>query len=263
MIDMIRNILKDTDGAIPVSRTVIVLVAVALVAGAVSGALLLALRHAGLGGASFVLLSALFGAALFAPLSWFAVVAPLRGPNGPRAAGGLPVAPPVAGSTPDNIDAVTRTLDRRGITIALLNLMALADRYRHELSIAMVDIDRLGQINAEHGNEAGDRVLGTIAGMLADALRMPDHVGRYSANEFLLILPETGLTAGRKLAERIRTAAADTGIDVDGRAVRTTISVGVTQFHPGEDLEQFVSRAEKAIRDAKAKGRNCVVCTDE
>jgi len=257
-----ENKLKDTAGGISVARAAAVLAGVAVLAGAVSGALLLLLRQAGVGGSSFVLASAALGAALFAPLAWFAVIAPLRAA---RLAPAAPVVapPPLVGSARDNIDTVTRTLDRRGITIALLDLMALADRYRHELSIAMVDIDRLGQINAEHGNEAGDRVLAAIAGVLADALRMPDRVGRYSANEFLLILPETGLTAGRKLAERIRRTAADTGVDVDGQSIRTTISVGVAHFHPGEDLEQFVNRAEKAIRDAKERGGNCIVCTDD
>jgi diguanylate cyclase (GGDEF)-like protein len=261
MTDTMENKLKDHAGGISVTRAAAVLAIVAVLAGAVSGALLLLLRQAGVGGPPFVLASAVLGAALFAPLAWFAVIAPLRAA---RAAPTQVVAPPPAVvSARDNIDSVTRTLDRRGITIALLDLMALADRYRHELSIAMVDIDRLGQINAEHGNEAGDRVLSAIAGVLADALRMPDRVGRYSANEFLLILPETGLTAGRKLAERIRRTASETGVDVDGHSIHTTISVGVTHFHPGEDLEQFVNRAEKAIHDAKERGRNCVVCTDD
>ncbi len=159
-------------------------------------------------------------------------------------------------------DPLTRTLNRRGITIGLFDLMALADRYNHQLSIAMVDVDRLKQINQEYGRKAGDQVLASVAGILAEALRMPDRVGRYSANEFLLILPETPLSAACKLTERIRTNTAQTDIDVDGRQVKTTISIGVTPFRKGEDLEHLISRAEQAIREAKAQGRNCVVCNE-
>ncbi len=157
-------------------------------------------------------------------------------------------------------DPLTRTLNRRGITIGLLDLMALADRYGHHLSVAMVDVDHLGQVNARHGKAAGDRVVAALAEVLADALRMPDRVGRYTDNEFLLVLPETRLEAACKLGERIRGNAAANVTEVAGKPLKTTISVGVTEFRPGEDLEQLVSRVEGALQEAKAKGRNCVVC---
>jgi diguanylate cyclase (GGDEF)-like protein len=159
-------------------------------------------------------------------------------------------------------DPLTRTLNRRGVTVGLLDLMALADRYGHQLAIAMVDIDHLGEINDKYGKTAGDHVLASVGGILAEALRMPDRVGRYSDNEFLLILPETSLESACNLTERIRTATAETPIDIDGTQINTTISVGITSFRKGEDLDHLVSRAEAAIREAKSKGRNCVVCNE-
>jgi diguanylate cyclase (GGDEF)-like protein len=160
------------------------------------------------------------------------------------------------------IDPLTRTLNRRGVTVGLLDLMALADRYGHQLAIAMVDIDHLGEVNDKYGKTAGDHVLASVGAMLAEALRMPDRVGRYSDNEFLLILPETSLDSASNLADRIRKATAETAIDIDGTQIHTTISVGVTAFRKGEDLDHLISRAESAIREAKSKGRNCTVCNE-
>ncbi len=157
------------------------------------------------------------------------------------------------------IDPLTRTLNRRGIVIGLFDLMALADRYNHELSVALVNIDRLAGINEEHGRDVGDQVLASIAGVLAEALRMPDHVGRYTESNFLLILPETELDAAQKLAERVRTGTANAPIDVNGKPVATTISIGVAEFHKGEDVDQLISRAEAALQNAKAAGGNSVV----
>jgi diguanylate cyclase (GGDEF)-like protein len=159
-------------------------------------------------------------------------------------------------------DPLTRTLNRRGVTVGLLDLMAMADRYGHQLAVAMVDIDHLGEVNDKYGKTAGDQVLASVGSVLADALRMPDRVGRYSDNEFLLILPETSLQSACGLAERIRKATADTSIDIDGDQIQTTISVGVTAFRKGEDLDHLVSRAEAAIREAKSSGRNCIVCNE-
>lgn len=158
-------------------------------------------------------------------------------------------------------DTLTRTLSRQGITIGLFDLMALAERYTHPLSVAMIDIDRLGEVNAEHGQNGGDHVLASVAGILADALRMPDRLGRYTDNEFLIVLPETEIDDACSLAERIRANTAGAAIDVNGKPIKTTISIGVTQYRRGEDLDQLISRAEAAIHDAKDKGRDCVVCT--
>ncbi|NOZ11156.1 MAG: GGDEF domain-containing protein [Gammaproteobacteria bacterium] len=158
-------------------------------------------------------------------------------------------------------DPLTRTLNRRGITIGLLDLMALADRYGHQLSIAILDVDRLSQVNQQYGDAAGDRTVSAVAAILADALRMPDRVGRYTDNEFLLVLPETQLEAACKLGERVRTNTAEADIELSDQTIKTTVSVGVTEFRPGEDLEHLISRAEGALHQAKADGRDCVVCT--
>lgn len=155
-------------------------------------------------------------------------------------------------------DPLTHLMNRRGITVSLLDAMAQAERYGHPLAVAMADIDRFKEINDTHGHDAGDNVLTEIASLLSDALRMPDKVGRYGGEEFLVVLPHTSLAQARKIAERMRTAVANCKFELDGKPVKLSVSLGLTQFHKGEDLEQLLSRADQALYEAKNAGRNRV-----
>jgi len=155
-------------------------------------------------------------------------------------------------------DPVTRIMNRRGITVSLLDAMAQAERYNAPLSIAMGDIDYLKRINETHGHGTGDRILGHVASVLSETLRMPDKVGRYGGEEFLMIFPHTALAQGRKIAERMRSAVQKSKLDIDRNKVQVTISIGVTQFQKGEDLEQLLSRVDRALIQAKSGGRNLV-----
>lgn len=155
-------------------------------------------------------------------------------------------------------DTLTRIMNRRGITVSLLDAMAQAERYNTPLSVAFADIDHLKRINDVQGHGAGDKVLAHVAGVLSETLRMPDKVGRYGGEEFLVIFPHTALAQARKIAERMRTAVQKSKLEVDRNKMQVTLSLGVTQFQKGEDLEQFLSRAEKAMAQAKSGGRNLV-----
>lgn len=154
-------------------------------------------------------------------------------------------------------DALTRILNRRGITVSLLDAMAQAERYNTPLSVAMADIDNFKRVNDTWGHEAGDRILAQIASVLSETLRMPDKVGRYGGEEFLVVFPHTTLAQARKIAERMRTAVQQAELALGGSA-RVTVSIGVTQFQRGEDLEQLLSRVDGALYQAKAGGRNLV-----
>ncbi|MHB8622409.1 MAG: GGDEF domain-containing protein [Sulfuricaulis sp.] len=156
-------------------------------------------------------------------------------------------------------DPLTHIMNRRGITVGLLDAMAQAERYRTPLTIAMADVDLLKEVNATYGREAGDRVLKDLSAIFSEALRMPDKVGRYGGEEFLILLPHTGLAPGRKIVDRIRASVSKWDFDLGSRKIRLTISIGVTQFKSGEDLEQLMSHASKALNEAKQGGRNMVV----
>ncbi len=157
-------------------------------------------------------------------------------------------------------DPLTRMMNRRGITVALLDAMAQSERYNTPLCVAMADLDHFKPINDTHGHKAGDQILTELAGILSDALRMPDKVGRYGGEEFLIILPHTTLVGGRKIAERLRAGVNRWEFAADKNTkLRLTISMGLTQFRKGEDLEQLLARVDKALYAAKDGGRNLVV----
>jgi diguanylate cyclase (GGDEF)-like protein len=156
-------------------------------------------------------------------------------------------------------DPLTRIMNRRGITVSVLDAMAQAERYGNPLAVAMADIDHFKQVNDTYGHEVGDKVLADIASVLSESLRMPDKVGRYGGEEFLVVLPHTTLAQARKIAERMRTAVGAWPFELGGKETSLTISIGLTEFQKGEDLEQLLSRVDRALYQAKAGGRNLVV----
>lgn len=155
-------------------------------------------------------------------------------------------------------DPLTGIMNRHGITISVLDAMSLGERYGYPLSIALVDIDHLRNLNVEHGQDFGDQVLATIAGIIADSLRMPDKVGRFNGQQFLIVLPHTTMEDASAIAERTRALIADYDFDAGGQRVKLTASVGVTQYQQNEDLESLLSRAAGGVEQARANGRNMV-----
>lgn len=209
-------------------------------------------------GIDFILLDGILLALITAPPIYWLVLSPIRNEYIKRLRGG---GDDEEMSRMAITDSLTRIMNRRGITVGLLDAMAQAERYRTPLTVAMADIDLLKEINASYGRGAGDRVLKDLAAILSDALRMPDKVGRYGGEEFLIILPHTSLTQGRKIVERIRASVSKWDFDLGSRKIRLTISIGVTQFKSGEDLEQLMSHASKVLNEAKTGGRNLVVAS--
>lgn len=218
-----------------------------------------ALRYTGFElGTQFTLLNGILLAVICSPPIYWLVLSPIRNQYIKRLRG--------EGDDEDLshaaiTDPLTRIMNRRGITVGLLDAMAHAERYRTPLTVAMADIDLLKEINASYGRGAGDRVLKDVAGVLADALRMPDKVGRYGGEEFLIVLPHTNLMHGKKIVERIRSSVSKWDFEVGSKKIRLTISIGVTQYKDGEDLEQLMSHASKALQQAKQGGRNKVVAS--
>jgi diguanylate cyclase (GGDEF)-like protein len=218
-----------------------------------------ALRYMGFEfGTTFTLLNGILLAVICAPPIYWLVLSPIRNQFIKRLRG--------EGEDEDLshaaiTDPLTRIMNRRGITVGLLDAMAHAERYRTPLTVAMADIDLLKEINASYGRGGGDRVLKDVAGVLADALRMPDKVGRYGGEEFLIVLPHTSLVQGKKIVERIRNSVSKWDFEVGSKKIRMTISIGVAQYKVGEDLEQLMSHASKALQEAKQGGRNKVVAS--
>ncbi|WP_053189421.1 GGDEF domain-containing protein [Pseudomonas thivervalensis] len=150
----------------------------------------------------------------------------------------------------------------------LPNRAAWSERLEHEvvqwqqhgnsLLLAMLDLDHFKRINDNYGHLAGDRVLKLIASVLRKRLRGSDFIARFGGEEFVLLVPDTPLAAGAKLAEALRLAIEACPFHFKGEPVTVTVSVGMTAFKPGEHSDSVLKRADQALYRAKNAGRNRV-----
>ena len=135
-----------------------------------------------------------------------------------------------------------------------------AKRYIKPLSIFMIDIDYFKKINDTYGHKFGDLVLQKLSAKLSEILRGIDIIGRIGGEEFAVLLPETELHEAAEVAERLRDSVARTSVPrEEGMPVNFTISIGVAALN-GSDikLEGLLSKADKAMYEAKQSGRNKV-----
>jgi diguanylate cyclase (GGDEF)-like protein len=158
-------------------------------------------------------------------------------------------------------DELTGLYNTRGFAIVADRLFGQAQRYKRAVSVLMVDSDNLKSVNDTHGHEAGNRLLKQLAARIQAELRYTDVPARYGGDEFILLLPETPSRGAADVAERIRESMAAKPIVYDGKAVPSTVSIGVATFpEDGNSLDALVGRADRALYRAKQEGRNRVVC---
>ena len=137
-------------------------------------------------------------------------------------------------------------------------------RYGHPLTLAVCDLDYFKKINDTLGHQAGDRVLKVLSGAMAKRLREVDFFGRYGGEEFVIVMPETSAQQAFVVLDRIRAAIAKTAFNYKETPVDLTVSIGIAAFSAGESAESVFERADKALYDAKAAGRNrCMVANGE
>jgi diguanylate cyclase (GGDEF)-like protein len=158
-------------------------------------------------------------------------------------------------------DPLTGVRNRANMLADLREQQALVARGVLPCSIAILDLDHFKQINDRHGHQTGDVVLESVAGCLDAKVRPYDRIYRYGGEEFLLCMPSTTLDGAVELAERLREAIAshDPGAAPDGQPLRLTASFGVTAMARDRKVEESIDRADKALYQAKAAGRNRVV----
>jgi diguanylate cyclase len=128
-------------------------------------------------------------------------------------------------------------------------------------SVVMLDIDHFKSVNDTHGHLIGDRVIRFVAQVLEKNIKGKDSAARYGGEEFTVLLPETPGGGARSVAESIRKAVESAQLvrsDNKKPLGRITISAGVATFQAGEDVMEFVNRADQALYRSKREGRNRV-----
>jgi diguanylate cyclase (GGDEF)-like protein len=147
-------------------------------------------------------------------------------------------------------DPLTGLANRRFMDIVLKRSFAKAVRFKRPLSIIMLDIDHFKNYNDTHGHSEGDKVLASVSTVLLKEIREIDLAVRYGGEEFLILLPETGLEGALDVAERIRQTV-DT-------STKVTVSLGVTAYHEKMQQDEIIVNADTALYKAKQNGRNRV-----
>ena len=156
-------------------------------------------------------------------------------------------------------DSLTGLYNRRAILGKLHELINLANRYKEDFSLSMLDIDHFKRVNDRYGHLTGDEVLEKIATLIRRNIRDTDIVGRYGGEEFIIILPKTNLSSAWVVAERLRTIIEKTEMkDSAGNVFAITVSQGLAGWERDEDATSLISRADEALYKAKEKGRNRV-----
>jgi diguanylate cyclase len=155
-------------------------------------------------------------------------------------------------------DALTGSLNRRGLDEALSREAARAQRYGNEFCVSVIDLDNFKNLNDTHGHQAGDEALVHLVKVVKGLLRPTDDIGRFGGEEFVILLPETTLEAGRMAIERLQRELTKQFFLANNEKLLITFSAGVAQLRPGESEADLVKRADQAMYRAKQSGKNQV-----
>ena len=156
-------------------------------------------------------------------------------------------------------DELTGIYNVRAFNVLAAQEFKLAARYSRGLSLMMIDSDNLKQINDTYGHEAGDKLIRATAAGIQSAIKSTDIVARYGGDEFVCLLPGAAADASAGIGERIRSRIAATALQIDGKNVTVSVSIGVASYPiHGSGLDVVARCADKALYLSKSQGRNRV-----
>lgn len=167
-------------------------------------------------------------------------------------------------------DDLTGVYNRRFLMEMLGREQQRALRHNARFSLVMLDLDDFKNVNDTYGHPAGDEVLRAFVNRLQEHVRGVDVVGRsraendgsaigrFGGEEFMLVLPDSGVAGARQVAERIRAAVAAKPVGTREGPVTVTVSIGVAEYQAGESVRDLLERVDRALYAAKHGGRNRV-----
>jgi len=155
-------------------------------------------------------------------------------------------------------DALTGVASHGQCLSALRRSIKIAQRNETPLCVCMADLDNFKRVNDTYGHQVGDDVLCDVAGRMQGAVRNFDTVGRYGGEEFLIVMDNADIESAHEIAERVRYRVASSPIKTRSDEVKMTVSLGLAELRPDDDLDSLVKRADEALYKAKHRGRNQV-----
>ncbi|MFN9745164.1 MAG: diguanylate cyclase [Betaproteobacteria bacterium] len=158
-------------------------------------------------------------------------------------------------------DLLTQVANRRGLMQAFEAEVASCQREaasgaEPRLAVGLIDIDNFKKLNDTLGHAAGDEALKSLAAAVRLRLRPEDHLARFGGEEFVVLMPGTGVEEARQALTRLQRSLTEALFLHEGREVFVTFSGGVTAWRPGEALEPALERADRALYEAKRTGKN-------
>ena len=159
------------------------------------------------------------------------------------------------------IDPLTEVGNRKSFDDQISRLMADALDNKTALCLLMIDIDFFKKFNDSYGHLVGDQVLKLVGKTLLESVKGRDFVARYGGEEFAVLLPQTMLDAAVFVADQLRKTVGGKKITRKSTSESLgaiTLSVGVSQWAPGEPVAEFIDRADQGLYQAKQTGRNRV-----
>jgi diguanylate cyclase (GGDEF)-like protein/PAS domain S-box-containing protein len=157
-------------------------------------------------------------------------------------------------------DPLTGLFNRRYLEETLRRELSRAKRNKHQLSVALLDIDYFKPLNDTHGHDAGDIMLKSMALLLRNHTRDEDVVCRYGGEEFVVVLPATTLEHAHQRMEQLRFTIEQLRVPFDRIELNTTVSIGIAAYpRHGETLAALLKAADMVLYEAKGAGRNHVM----
>ncbi|MFW5846551.1 MAG: GGDEF domain-containing protein [Nanoarchaeota archaeon] len=160
------------------------------------------------------------------------------------------------------IDPLTGIYNRGAIKFGLQQSIKESRRYKHPLSLAILDIDHFKTFNDKNGHTKGDNALIKFSNILSNEIRESDILGRYGGEEFIIIFPETSLKNSKKICERIKNKIQKTSFEGEEKLPekKLTTSIGLASFSDKrKSLSSLINEADKNLYSAKALGRNKII----
>jgi diguanylate cyclase (GGDEF)-like protein len=156
-------------------------------------------------------------------------------------------------------DELTNSHNRRYLMEFLAREKARSDRANSVYSLAVIDLDYFKRINDSYGHIVGDDVLKQVVKLIQRHVRATDCFARFGGEEFALVYSATELDEARQSAERLREEISTTALDCDSFSIYTSVSIGIAESRPGEDVADLLRRADQALYVAKSSGRDRVM----
>lgn len=166
-------------------------------------------------------------------------------------------------STKVNFDMLTGINSRESIMEQAESALIDSQQNNGRFSLLVADIDFFKIVNDTHGHATGDEVLKNITARMDNVVRGDDMVGRIGGEEFLIILPGSGIEAASAVGERIRKAIEGSPIQFQDISLEITISLGAAELEKDETLEHLIGRADQALYKAKEAGRNKICLAEK